>query len=157
MVRKKDNKKVYALKSVDKSKTFTEKKKLKSLISERNILLNDSPFLVHLHYTFQNEIEYFFVLDFLSTKKTKIPYCLLLLIFFTQKKKKGGGDLSIHLRRLGHFVEKEVKFIAAELILALTYLHSRGVIYRDLKPENILLDIEGEVHNHILKMLSCCV
>jgi serine/threonine protein kinase len=41
------------------------------------------------------------------------------------------------------FPEAWVKFYASELILALGYLHSKGILYRDLKPENILLSEEG--------------
>ena len=43
------------------------------------------------------------------------------------------------------FTEEDVKFYLAELALALSHLHSVGIIYRDLKPENILLDSEGHI------------
>lgn len=33
----------------------------------------------------------------------------------------------------------------AQTILALEYLHGKGVVYRDIKPENILIDSEGHV------------
>ena len=37
------------------------------------------------------------------------------------------------------------KFYAAEVALALNYLHSLDIIYRDLKPENILLNVDGHI------------
>ena len=43
------------------------------------------------------------------------------------------------------FTEDDVKFYLAELALALSHLHSVGIIYRDLKPENILLDSDGHI------------
>jgi serine/threonine protein kinase len=41
--------------------------------------------------------------------------------------------------------ERLAKFIAAELILAMEYVHTKHVIFRDLKPENILIDSEGHI------------
>ena len=38
-----------------------------------------------------------------------------------------------------------MKFIGAQIVLALGYLHSRGVVHRDLKPENVLMDEEGYI------------
>jgi serum/glucocorticoid-regulated kinase 2 len=39
-----------------------------------------------------------------------------------------------------------VKFVTAEVLLALEYLNTKlKVIYRDLKPENILLTTSGHV------------
>lgn len=43
------------------------------------------------------------------------------------------------------FTEEDVKMYLAELALALSHLHTLGIIYRDLKPENILLDQDGHI------------
>jgi serine/threonine protein kinase len=38
-----------------------------------------------------------------------------------------------------------IRFYAAELILALEYLHNLGIAYRDLKPENIMIQENGHI------------
>jgi RAC serine/threonine-protein kinase len=44
-----------------------------------------------------------------------------------------GGELFFHLSRERIFSEDRTRFYGAQILLALEYLHTRGVIYRDLK------------------------
>lgn len=55
------------------------------------------------------------------------------------------GDLSQQLDHLNFLEERLAKFLVAELILAIDYIHNRNILYRDLKPENILIDSEGHI------------
>ena len=56
-----------------------------------------------------------------------------------------GGELFFHLKRSKQFSVDRARFYAAEILLALEYLHSQGIVYRDLKAENILLDPSGHI------------
>ena len=57
-----------------------------------------------------------------------------------------GGEIFTLMKHLGTFTEKVAKFIIAEIILGIQYLHETlKIIYRDLKPENILLTKKGHV------------
>lgn len=56
-----------------------------------------------------------------------------------------GGELFFHIGREKRFSEERTRLYAAEILLALSYLHSKGIVYRDLKLENILLDHEGHI------------
>jgi len=56
-----------------------------------------------------------------------------------------GGELFSHLREARAFDEETAQFYAAQVILALEYLHYLNIIYRDLKPENIIIDVNGYI------------
>jgi serine/threonine protein kinase len=55
----------------------------------------------------------------------------------------GGGEMFFWLRKCNQFSLKRAKLYAAEIVLALEFLHSNDTVYRDLKPENIMIDDEG--------------
>ncbi|GAA5857291.1 hypothetical protein JCM9279_007598, partial [Rhodotorula babjevae] len=123
-VRKRDTKRIYAMKVIRKA-SVTTPEALAQVIAERQVLARttDSPFLIGLKFSFQSDNELFLVIDY-----------------------KSGGEVFQHLQRDGgRFDEAKVRFYVAEIILALEYLHDNNIVYRDLKPENCLLDGSGHV------------
>ncbi|XP_077514968.1 protein kinase, cAMP-dependent, catalytic subunit 3 isoform X2 [Amblyomma americanum] len=66
--------------------------------------------------------------------------CLYMLFEYVS-----GGELFTYLRNAGRFTSATGAFYAAEIVLALEYLHRMHIVYRDLKPENLLLDREGHL------------
>lgn len=122
MVRKKDNGRIYAMKVLRKAEII-KRKQVAHTRTERNVLGKIAhPFIVGLNFAFQTKTKLFFVLD----------YC-------------AGGELFFHLGNEGRFSERRAGFYAAQITLALEYVHKHNVIYRDLKPENVLLDASGNV------------
>lgn len=56
-----------------------------------------------------------------------------------------GGDLWTVLQKHKFFEERISKFMTGCVVEALSYLHSKNMIYRDLKPENLMLDERGYI------------
>lgn len=43
------------------------------------------------------------------------------------------------------FSDEIIRFYAAELVIALEYLHNQGIVYRDLKPDNVMIQENGHL------------
>ncbi|XP_065903954.1 cAMP-dependent protein kinase catalytic subunit 1-like [Dysidea avara] len=70
--------------------------------------------------------------------KTKDSCNLYLILEYVP-----GGELFAYLQKFKQFSEKDARFYASQIVLALEYLHSQGIIHRDLKLENILVGLDG--------------
>jgi serine/threonine protein kinase len=116
------NNRVYALKVLNKKKLIA-KKQLKYAVSEANILKKvNSPFIIKMYFAFQTPMNLYMAIDNCSQ-----------------------GDLSEILIVRSKLTEKTARFIIAQLILAIQYLHENRILYRDMKPENILIANDGYI------------
>ena len=122
LVQKNDTGELYAVKTVRKSR-LAETGKSSTIVAERNIMMKaHHPFVVNLCFAFQTPSKFYLGLEYAP-----------------------GGELFYHMDRLGVIQIDDARLYTAEIGLALSYLHSLGIVYRDLKPENILLDKTGHI------------
>lgn len=148
----------YALKVIDKKHTFGSVSSFRHVVSERSLMeiIGYHPFVLQMKFAFQSDYNLF-----IGT-----PFCRggdLATYLKNQYKKRGssspeaayeelaGGPGSDQIQLLqarkygGHLSEDKTRIVAAELILVLEHLHTRGIVYRDLKPENVLIDCQGHL------------
>ncbi|KAI7868931.1 kinase-like domain-containing protein [Spinellus fusiger] len=122
LVQSKVNARYYAIKVLKKTEVV-RLKQVEHTNNEKHILESVAhPFLVNMWGTFQDDANLYMVMDY-------VP----------------GGELFSVLRRSQRFPDHVAKFYAAEVMLAIEYMHSKDMIYRDLKPENLLLDAQGHI------------
>ncbi|KAK9451164.1 kinase-like domain-containing protein [Limtongia smithiae] len=122
LVQKTDTAKIYAMKKMLKSRMRSEGH-LAHVRAERDILAgSDSPWVVGLHYSFQDPMYLYLIMDYLP-----------------------GGDFMNMLIANDTFAENVTKFYMAECVLAIENIHALGFIHRDIKPDNILIDRDGHL------------
>lgn len=54
-----------------------------------------------------------------------------------------GGELYDYLKKVKPFTEEKAAKIIYNLLDAVQYIHSKGILHRDLKPENLILKEKG--------------
>ena len=115
---------VHAMKILRKDQLEAKQHDIQHTLTERRLLQKiKHPFVVGLHYAFQTEERLYLVMDYVA-----------------------GGDMYYHLKNTRRFPEDTVRIWAAQMVLAIGYLHKLSIVYRDLKPENLLLDVQGNLH-----------
>ncbi|KAK9088489.1 hypothetical protein Scep_027571 [Stephania cephalantha] len=118
------NSHLYAMKVVDKQALAVKKKMNRAETEKRILKMLDHPFLPTLYTDFEASHFSCVVMEFCSA-----------------------GDLhSLRHKQPGkRFSISSARFYAAEVLVALEYLHMLGIVYRDLKPENILVRSDGHI------------
>uniref|UniRef100_A0A673MN06 Protein kinase C n=1 Tax=Sinocyclocheilus rhinocerous TaxID=307959 RepID=A0A673MN06_9TELE len=123
LARLKKNEQIYAMKVVKKELVHDDED-IDWVQTEKHVFeqASTNPFLVGLHSCFQTESRLFLVIEYVN-----------------------GGDLMFHMQRQRKLPEEHARFYAAEVCIALNFLHEKGIIYRDLKLDNVLLDQDGHI------------
>jgi cell cycle protein kinase DBF2 len=103
-------------------KILTLRNKATHVKNERDVLARgyESPWLVHLMYSFQDENSLYLAMEY-------VP----------------GGDMRALLDNIGVMASECVLFYAAQMIMCVHSLHRLGYIHRDIKPANFLVDKSG--------------
>ncbi|KAG9138602.1 hypothetical protein Leryth_012939 [Lithospermum erythrorhizon] len=122
LARKRATGDLFAIK-VLKKLDFIRKNDIERILAERNILITvRNPFVVRFFYSFTSKENLYLVMEYLI-----------------------GGDLYSLLRKVGCLEENVARVYIAELVLALEYIHSLGIVHRDIKPDNILIAQDGHI------------
>jgi serine/threonine protein kinase len=111
---------LYALKAVKKRGVTCRNVCYIMVEKEALMLTSGHPFITTMYCCFQNKEHLFFVMEFMS-----------------------GGNLRDQLDKVMFFSEKRTQFYAAEITLAVKFLHHHGILHRDLKLENVLVGSDG--------------
>lgn len=123
LVKRRSTQDYYAMKLI-KISADADTKFIENILNERDIMNQlHGDLVVNAYYSFVYKNFIIFIMEYMS-----------------------GGDFANVLDQqifLDEFTE--ARFYAAELVLAIEYLHKLKIVHRDLKPENVLMDKFGHL------------
>jgi protein kinase A len=108
------------MKTLTKASVVAKRQVTHTLEEKRLLAAISYPFLIRLHEHFKDNSNLYLVMSYVN-----------------------GGDLFGLINKLGRFPEDNAKFYAAQIVLAMEYLHHNNIVYRDLKPENVMVTSSG--------------
>ena len=115
--------KLFAMKVIEK-KRFLNKHSIQKILVEKEILkLLDNENILKLYKTLQSKKKIYFLLEYVSK-----------------------GNLIHILNIKTRFNIEQIRILSFQIINALLYIHSKGIIYGDLKAENILINEKGLIN-----------
>lgn len=122
LVKKRGTSDVYVIKCMDKA-DIVKKRQISNVNNELAFLRACShPNIARYHGSFQTKSHMFVVLEFVA-----------------------GGELYSYIRSRQVLDVTSARVYLAQVICALSYVHTQGFVYRDLKPENILISQTGSL------------
>lgn len=126
-IKRKNDKKNFALKIIDKSKCKGKEHYIDAEIRVMKKLQHEQ--VMALHMNFDTPANMFLILEYVS-----------------------GGDLFDAITRVTRFPETEARLMIKHLASAMAYLHSLSIVHRDIKPENLLVELDESGHITQLKL-----
>ena len=122
LVRKIGTDQLFAMKTLRK-RDMIDKNLVEQVRTERNILSStQNPYVVKMFYAFHDSKKLYLLMEYLN-----------------------GGDCASLLENVGYFEEEMARLYIAETIMAIAYLHSKGIVHRDVKPDNLLISTTGHI------------
>lgn len=137
MVELKKTRRIYAMKVIKKA-LVTDDEDIDWVQTEKHVFetASNHPFLVGLHSCFQTPSRLFFVIEFVR-----------------------GGDLMFHMQRQRRLPEEHARFYAAEISLALNFLHEKVITLNNcsrLSGDSIYLSVRVRNNFFIFHSCFCC-
>ena len=118
-----------AIKIIDKVKLKSNDVYFNLMQDELKVLQEAAhPHIMRIYELMEDEDNYYIVSEFLE-----------------------GGELFDRIVSLRTFRESKASYVIYQILLALNYIHKKGIMHRDLKPENILLE-SSDVDNLNIKL-----